>query len=114
MKLLCFRAAGFRLATPALVIVVLLSCTIRPGSAQVQATDKSERLKQIQSQGAYFTSDVWKTSYRDGDSYPDGKEFVGVGIQPDIVVHQTVADLRAARDSVLQAALKELKASPKK
>jgi len=48
------------------------------------------------------------------DSYPDGKEFVGVGVQPDIVVHQTVADLRAARDSVLQAALKELKASPKK
>ena len=65
MKQLCLRAAGFRLATPALVIVVLLSCTTRSGSAQIQATDKSERLKQIQSQGAYFTSDVWKTSYRD-------------------------------------------------
>jgi len=122
---------------------MVLSCTIRSGSAQVQATHKSKRLKHIQSQGAHFASDVWKTSDRAGltedekvaglsklwsevkynfgyfDRVPDldwdnGKEFVGVGIQPDIVVRQTIADLRAGRDTVLQAALKELKPSSMK
>lgn len=48
------------------------------------------------------------------DTYPDGKAFVGVGVQPNIIVRQTIADLRAGRDSVLQAALDELKASPDK
>lgn len=42
------------------------------------------------------------------DSYPDGREFVGVGVQPQVVVHPRVADLRAGRDTVLQAALKQL------
>jgi C-terminal processing protease CtpA/Prc len=47
------------------------------------------------------------------DSYPDGREFVGKGIQPTIVVAPTVADLRAGRDPVLEravAALQEMKA----
>ena len=38
-------------------------------------------------------------------TYPDGREFVGVGIQPDIRVRPTVADVRAGRDTVLEAAL---------
>jgi carboxyl-terminal processing protease len=42
------------------------------------------------------------------DSYPDGREFVGRGIQPHIVVHPTVSDFRAGRDTVLEAALREL------
>ena len=42
------------------------------------------------------------------DRYPDGREFVGVGIHPDVVVHPTVADFRAGRDTVLEAALREL------
>jgi len=42
------------------------------------------------------------------DRYPDGKEFVGVGIQPDILVGPTVADFRAGRDTVLDAAIREL------
>jgi len=41
------------------------------------------------------------------DRYPDGKEFVGVGIQPAVVVHPTVEDFRAGRDTVLDAALRE-------
>jgi len=45
------------------------------------------------------------------DRYPDGKEFVGVGIQPDIVVRPTVADFRAGRDTVLDAAIRELERS---
>jgi CubicO group peptidase (beta-lactamase class C family)/C-terminal processing protease CtpA/Prc len=43
------------------------------------------------------------------DSYPDGREFVGYGVQPQVAVAQTVADFRANRDSVLEAALAELK-----
>lgn len=43
------------------------------------------------------------------DSYADGKPFVGVGIQPQIVVHPSVADFRANRDTVLEAALRHIK-----
>lgn len=42
------------------------------------------------------------------DTYPDGKVFVGVGIQPHIKVSPTVADLRNGRDTVLAAALLSL------
>jgi carboxyl-terminal processing protease len=38
------------------------------------------------------------------DSYPDGREF-----QPQVVVHPTVSDVRAGRDTVLEAALRELR-----
>lgn len=43
------------------------------------------------------------------DTYPDGKEFVGVGVQPHIAARRTVADLRAGRDTVLEVALAELR-----
>lgn len=36
---------------------------------------------------------------------PDGRAFVGVGIQPQVMVAPRVADLRAGRDTVLEAAL---------
>jgi len=36
---------------------------------------------------------------------PDGSEFVGVGVKPDIPVKVTIADVRAGRDPVLEAAL---------
>jgi len=41
--------------------------------------------------------------------YPDGREFVGVGVQPDVVVRETVRDVIAGRDAVLEAALERLK-----
>jgi carboxyl-terminal processing protease len=41
-------------------------------------------------------------------TYPDGREFVGRGIEPDIVVHPTVAGLRANRDEVLEKAIEIL------
>ncbi|NEU08007.1 hypothetical protein GZH53_06750 [Flavihumibacter sp. R14] len=41
------------------------------------------------------------------DTYPDGKEFVGVGIQPDIAVKPNLLDLRKDKDTVLEAALKQ-------
>ena len=40
------------------------------------------------------------------DMYPDGREFVGKGIQPDIKVTPTVKDYLEGRDVVLEAALK--------
>ncbi|MGZ5089432.1 MAG: S41 family peptidase [Usitatibacter sp.] len=42
------------------------------------------------------------------DMYPDGREFVGVGITPAIAATTTAADLRAGRDPVLDRAVAEL------
>jgi carboxyl-terminal processing protease len=42
------------------------------------------------------------------DAYPDGKEFVGVGIAPDIAVTKTVKDLWADKDAALEKALQWL------
>lgn len=43
------------------------------------------------------------------DTYPDGREFVDVGVQPSVLVRPTVAGVRAGRDEVLEAALRYLK-----
>lgn len=43
------------------------------------------------------------------DQYPDGREFVGVGIIPDVEVHPTRADIAAARDVVLEKGLEILR-----
>lgn len=42
------------------------------------------------------------------DMYPDGKEFVGVGIQPGMIVKPTISDLRKGKDTVLEAAIAAL------
>ncbi|MCK4414672.1 MAG: hypothetical protein KAY32_14150 [Candidatus Eisenbacteria sp.] len=42
-------------------------------------------------------------------TFPDGTEFVGVGIQPDIEAHPTVEDTKTGRDTVLEAALHYLR-----
>jgi C-terminal processing protease CtpA/Prc len=42
------------------------------------------------------------------DFYPDGRQFVGVGVLPDIEVHQTVAAFREGRDLVLETAIREI------
>jgi len=43
------------------------------------------------------------------DQYPDGREFVGVGIIPDVEVHPTPADIAADRDVVLEEGVRVLK-----
>lgn len=43
------------------------------------------------------------------DTYPDGREFVGYGIQPDIKIVPTVNDYLENKDVVLEAALKYFK-----
>jgi C-terminal processing protease CtpA/Prc len=42
------------------------------------------------------------------DTYPDGREFVGTGIVPNVVVAMTAEDVRAGRDPVLDRAMAEL------
>jgi C-terminal processing protease CtpA/Prc len=45
------------------------------------------------------------------DTYPDGKEFVGVGVQPQVLVRPRLDDLRAGRHTVLEAALAYLRSA---
>ena len=44
------------------------------------------------------------------DTYPDGREFVGVGVIPDVEVHPTQEDISAGRDTVLEKGIKVLRA----
>jgi len=43
------------------------------------------------------------------DTFPDGTEWVGHGIAPDMLVRPTVADVRAKRDTVLERAIEIVK-----
>ncbi len=43
------------------------------------------------------------------DTYPDGREFVGVGIIPDIEINPAPTDIAAGRDVVLEKAIEILK-----
>jgi len=42
------------------------------------------------------------------DAYPDGKEFVGIGIAPNVTVNKTVNDLWKGKDAALEKALQLL------
>jgi C-terminal processing protease CtpA/Prc len=42
------------------------------------------------------------------DSYPDGKEFVGFGIDPDIAVEPTQLDIYEGRDPALAKAIEAI------
>lgn len=46
------------------------------------------------------------------DTYPDGREFVGEGIAPNVAVEPTVDDVRAGRDSALEQAANKLRSVP--
>jgi len=50
-----------------------------------------------------------RSSVQSAIDFPDGTDFVGRGVQPDKLVRPTVADFRSGRDTVLEAALRELK-----
>lgn len=43
------------------------------------------------------------------DTYPDGRDFVGIGVIPDITIEQTVDDIRSDRDAQLEAAIMQLR-----
>jgi C-terminal processing protease CtpA/Prc len=42
------------------------------------------------------------------DTYSDGREFVGVGVLPDVEVHSTQEDIRKGRDAVLEKGIEVL------
>ena len=42
------------------------------------------------------------------DAYPDGREFVGIGIQPDVIVETSLSDFLSHKDPVLAKALEYL------
>ncbi len=44
------------------------------------------------------------------DVYPDGREFVGIGVQADVEVNPTVVDIQTGHDPVLARAIAELSA----
>ena len=44
--------------------------------------------------------------------FPDGRPFEGIGIEPDVEVPRTVADLRSGRDAILERALTLARATP--
>ena len=44
------------------------------------------------------------------DTMPDGTEFVGIGVMPDIAVSQSLEAFRDGRDPVLERAVEELEA----
>ncbi len=43
------------------------------------------------------------------DTYPDGRDFVGIGIAPDVVVEPTIEDVQAGRDPALEKAVELLR-----
>lgn len=43
------------------------------------------------------------------DTYPDGKKFVGVGVQPNVLVKTTISDVLKGRDATLEKALEILR-----
>jgi carboxyl-terminal processing protease len=43
------------------------------------------------------------------DTYPDGKEFIGVGVIPDVEVHPTLQDVTAGRDVILEKGIEVAK-----
>jgi carboxyl-terminal processing protease len=46
------------------------------------------------------------------DSFADGREFVGIGIQPDTPAHLSRADILAGHDSILETAIHSLQTKP--
>ena len=43
---------------------------------------------------------------RKQDRFPDGTEFVGLGIIPDVEVHRTKEDVATGREAVLETAIR--------
>jgi C-terminal processing protease CtpA/Prc len=45
------------------------------------------------------------------DTFPDGAEWVGKGIDPDILVHPALTDVQGGKDTVLDRALAFLRST---
>jgi len=47
-------------------------------------------------------------------TYPDGREFVGIGIQPDIAAPITINDIRSGHDVAIETTVRKLNSIFKK
>lgn len=100
------------------VVVLTSARTFSAGEDFVAAFDAMKRGKLIGETTAGSTGNSLAFDLPGGimarvcfkrDAYPDGEEWVGIGLQPDIVVQPKATDLQAGRDTVLEAALKYLR-----
>lgn len=98
-----------------------------PYAANISDADKIASLSELWAQAKYGFANFWHVpqlnwdqTYHDfipkvlctkHDSFVDGREFMGVGVQPDIPAHLTRADIIAGRDSVLETAIHSLRQS---
>jgi C-terminal processing protease CtpA/Prc len=99
-------------------VVVLTSPRTYSAAEDVTATFRSLRRGQIVGEATAGSTGMPLTFPLPGggsarvctkhDALADGTEFVGVGIVPDVMVSPTIADLRAQRDTVLEAALQQI------
>jgi carboxyl-terminal processing protease len=48
------------------------------------------------------------------DMYPDGKEFVGIGVIPDIEINETIESIQKGKDIVLEKAVEIINKNPLK
>ncbi|MDP2883982.1 MAG: S41 family peptidase [Ignavibacteria bacterium] len=103
------------------VVVLISSLTFSAAEDFVVAFDAMKRGKLIGESTGGSTGEPFQFKLPGGLSgrvcmkrvtYPDGKEFVGVGIQPHIVVTAKVADIREGRDPVLEKAIEYLSMTP--
>jgi C-terminal processing protease CtpA/Prc len=53
----------------------------------------------------------WAAICSKRDTYPDGRDFVGIGVQPDVVVEPTLDAVLAGRDRALETAVELLRES---
>ncbi|MBI5729830.1 MAG: hypothetical protein HY963_01715 [Ignavibacteriales bacterium] len=96
------------------VVVLISNATFSAAEDFCVAFDYMKRGKMIGEQTAGSTGQPYSFSLPGGltarvcskrDSYPDGKEFVGIGINPDITVYPTVDDIRLEKDVILLKAI---------
>ncbi len=99
------------------VVVLISNATFSAAEDFCVAFDYMKRGKMIGEPTAGSTGQPYSFSLPGGlsarvcskrDSYPDGKEFVGIGIKPDIAISPTVNSIRSSRDDILLKAINYL------
>ena len=104
-------ADGSRYARPVYVLISARTCSaaedfLIPLKVQKRATLVGEATCGSSGQPLFFS--IYGADVRictKWDRFPDGTEFVGVGVLPDVEVSRTKEDVASGRDAVLNAAI---------
>ncbi len=100
------------------VVVLIGPGTVSAAEDFVVALDAADRVTLVGSKTAGTTGQPLMLELPQGggarictkrDVYPDGREFVGIGIAPDVEVVPSRADIASGRDAVLEEGVKVLK-----